>query len=67
MARRKDERPTVNWKQASQLLGCGKTWVYHLVNTGELEAFRNGRKKGIRIYKDSVQKYIRKQELVLDF
>ena len=38
----------LNWKQACEILGCGKTKFYHLVYTGKLPAIRVGI-RGIRV------------------
>lgn len=34
----------LNWQQACKVLGCSKTQFYRLVNSGQLTAFRMGRR-----------------------
>lgn len=39
----------LNWQQACQILGCGKTQFYRLVNAGRLTAYRVGH-RGLWVY-----------------
>lgn len=39
----------LNWQQACQILGCGKTQFYRLVNDGRLAAYRVGH-RGLWVY-----------------
>lgn len=46
-----DKGRKLNWKQASRILGCGKTHFYDLVNSGQLTAYRSGEgKRGMWVW-----------------
>jgi len=54
----------LNVEQVRTLLGgegkpMSKTWVYRLVQEGKLKAIRYGAVKGIRVYRSSVERYLR--------
>ena len=43
-------------------LDCGKTFVYDLIKSHQLESVRLGTRKGLRVPAKSVDKYLRKRE-----
>lgn len=46
-----DKGRKLNWRQASRIIGCGKTQFYDLVNSGKLAAYRlEGCKRGLWVY-----------------
>lgn len=47
------KRVRLNWKQACARLGCGRTKLYTLVETGDLPAYRVGL-RGMWFYEDEV-------------
>ncbi|WP_297829136.1 AlpA family transcriptional regulator [uncultured Desulfovibrio sp.] len=51
----------LNWRQACEILGCGKTQFYALVSSGKLSAYRpEGCKRGLWVYESDVEACIRK-------
>ncbi len=38
--RQRDRGQRLNWRQACEILGCGKNRFYRLVRTGKLPAYR---------------------------
>ena len=52
-----DKNRRLNWQQACALLGCGKDKFYEFINSGELPAYRAGR-KGLWVKEDDVRKLI---------
>lgn len=41
----------LNWRQACEILGCGKTRFYALVRSGSLPAYRlEGSERGLWVY-----------------
>lgn len=55
-------RPTYNFRQVMDLLECSKSQVYKLCAMGRIESFKNGSDRGLRIYIDSVQRYIQREQ-----
>lgn len=50
----------LNWRQACEILGCGKRQFYSLIRTGRLPGFRVvGSKRGLWVWEDDVRKMIR--------
>lgn len=45
-------------KEAARHLECSRSWVYVLINRGELEAIRIGSRRGIQITRQSIEAYI---------
>jgi excisionase family DNA binding protein len=43
-------------KEVCDLLRCGKTHVYNMINCGKLKKFQIGEKRGIRIYAKDVER-----------
>jgi excisionase family DNA binding protein len=54
------ENKRLNWQQACQLLGCGKSHFYRLVNSGELPSERFGGVKGVTVKESDCKAYLRK-------
>lgn len=52
-----DKNKRLNWKQACELLGCGKDKFYEFIGSGELPAYRAGR-KGLWVREEDVHKLI---------
>lgn len=48
-------RSAVSTKTAAHVLGCGSSRVRKLVNSGDLEGFKDG--TATRVYKDSIERY----------
>lgn len=46
----KDKGRKLNWKQACDVIGCGKTYLYNAINSGELPAYRLGKVRGLWIW-----------------
>ncbi len=47
----KNKGRRLNWRQACEILGCGKTKFYALVNSGKLPAYDiHGKKRGFWVY-----------------
>lgn len=40
-------------------LNCSRSFVYQLVNLGELKAIKTGARKGIRVSESSYRKYVK--------
>lgn len=41
----------LNWRQACEILGCGKTHFYRLIHNGNLPAYKmKGSKRGIWVF-----------------
>ena len=46
-----EEEKRLNWRQACELLGCGRNRFYELIRKGHLPAYRMvGTKKGLWVY-----------------
>lgn len=45
-----DKGAKLNWRQACQLLGCSRSHLYRLVNSGSLPAWRPGGKRGMWVW-----------------
>jgi excisionase family DNA binding protein len=43
-------------EEAADLLGIGRTFMFHLVATGEIESFKIGRRR--KIHRDALDRYI---------
>lgn len=55
-----DKGRKLNWKQASRILGCGKTHFYDLVNSGQLPAYRSGEgRRGMWVYEADCRKLVK--------
>lgn len=52
------EKKRINWRQACALLGCSRSHFYRLVNSGELPAFRVGR-RGLWVYEADCRELLR--------
>ena len=48
----------VTVKRASELLNCSRSWVYKLVEDGQIKAFRIGSRKGLQITVRSIDIYL---------
>lgn len=47
----------LNWKQACEILGCGKDKFYELIRSGRLPAYRAG-KRGLWVKKEDVERLV---------
>jgi len=47
----------LNWKQACELLGCGKDKFYELIRSGRLPAYRAG-KRGLWVKREDVERLV---------
>lgn len=50
--------PRVNVQTAAARLGCTVSWVYKLVASGRLVAFRIGNRKGLQVTVSSIEAYL---------
>ena len=50
--------PRVNVQTAAARLGCTDSWVYKLVASGRLVAFRIGNRKGLQVTVSSIEAYL---------
>ncbi|MDL2268861.1 helix-turn-helix domain-containing protein [Desulfosarcina sp. OttesenSCG-928-A07] len=57
MEKGKDRR--LNWQQACELMNCGRTKFYDLINSGDLPAYRAG-KKGVWVKEKDVARLIKR-------
>jgi excisionase family DNA binding protein len=48
---------TINIKQASEYLGCSRSFIYKLYSLGKITGYRNGDVKGLRFYMNSIKEY----------
>lgn len=56
-----DKGHKLNWRQASHILGCGKTHFYDLVHTGQLPAYRAGDgRRGIWVWEADCRKLVKR-------
>lgn len=55
-----ERKPTWNYQQVMDALGCSKAHVYNLFNRKDLDGFYNGTARGLRIYIDSVKRYMQR-------
>ncbi len=53
----------LNVEQVRDVLGVSKSYVYQLIEIGELPAYNIARRKGLRVYKSTVDKYIKKSKV----
>jgi excisionase family DNA binding protein len=51
----------LGWRQACEILGCGKTKFYELVNSGALPGYRVG-VKGVWVYEADVLRLLCKSK-----
>ena len=56
----------VNVTKAAELLRCSRSWVYLLVEKGELKAFRIGGRKGLQVTVCSLESYLARQTVGSD-
>lgn len=50
----------LNWRQACEVLGCGRTHFFRLVETGQLPAYRlEGARRGLWVYEADCRRLIR--------
>lgn len=47
----------------SERLNCSISYVYRLIDMGELKSFRIGFKKGIRVYPSDIEDYLYRRNL----
>lgn len=52
----------LNVKQVSDKLGIARSTVYYLIGMGELTSFKMFKQKGIRVFKSSVDDYVRRKK-----
>lgn len=44
-----DPERKLNWREACELLGCGRSHFYNLISAGKLPATRYGHRRGVRV------------------
>jgi len=49
---------TVNVSQAKDMINCSRSYVYQLIERGELRALRIGQRQGIRVFVSSIQTFM---------
>lgn len=54
----------LNVAQVKEQLNCSRSWVYKLLEQGELKGVRLGTKKGLKVTEKSLERYKRKIGLV---
>lgn len=52
----------LNWQQCCAILGCGKTFFYALIQSGELASVRLGSRQGVRVKTSDLQNFIRRRK-----
>lgn len=57
MSESSSQERRLNWKQACEILGCGKTCFYQMVKSGKLRAFSVG-KRNLWVYEDDCFKLL---------
>ncbi len=57
-----DRRPTYNYQQVMDALGCSKRHVYNLFDRGDLAGYRVGSQRGLRIFVESVNLFLMRQQ-----
>lgn len=59
------EDQLLNVMQVRTLLGgdhvASRSWVYRLIQEGRLRAIRYGQVRGVRVYRSSVERYLRER------
>ncbi len=58
--------PRVNVQTAAARLGCTVSWVYKLVASGRLVAFRIGSRKGLQVTVRSIEAYLASRRVDLN-
>ncbi len=58
--------PRVNVQTAAARLGCTVSWVYKLVTSGRLVAFRIGSRKGLQVTVRSIEAYLASRRVDLN-
>jgi excisionase family DNA binding protein len=56
------EDRVLNVEQVRKKLGCCRSHVYNLISMGEIQAFRIGNRKGIRVKSSSVEAFLETRE-----
>lgn len=56
------KRISININQATEYIGCCRSYVYRLYNEGRIEGYRIGERQGIRFYLDSLNDYLSMRE-----
>jgi excisionase family DNA binding protein len=54
-----DKGKKLNWRQACEILGCGRTKFYGLVSLGIIPGYRTGI-KGVWVYEADVRQLVKK-------
>lgn len=52
------KRMSLNPQQAADYLGCSRSYIYRMMDDGRLEGYRIGKQRGLRVFKDSLDKLI---------
>lgn len=53
---------TVNVTQAAKLIPCSRSYVYKLIEAGEILAYRTGERRGVRVYRESIADFIARRK-----
>lgn len=49
----------LNVDQARKRIGCSRPHIYRLLSEGKIKGYRYGVRRGIRIYAESVEKFLK--------
>ncbi len=53
----------LNVSQVKEILCVSKSYVYQLIDIGELPAYNVAKRNGLRVYKSTLDKYIKKSKV----
>ena len=59
----RSREPRINVTTAAERLECSVSWVYKLVASGELQAYRIGSRKGVQITVRSLNDYLASRKI----
>ncbi len=55
------ENKRLNWRQACEILGCGKNLFYRLIRSGRLPAYRTqGSERGLWVYESDCHSLVQR-------
>ncbi len=58
----KSKTTSLNVEQARKKIGCSRQHVYRLRAEGKIKGYRFGVRRGVRIYADSIEKFLQQME-----
>ncbi len=53
----------LNVEQVREVLGVSRSYVYQLIDVGEIPAYNIAKRNGLRVYKSTLDKYIKKSKV----